>query len=278
MEVSTEQEIINTDQDWRLGKAPARGHIKMLNFADYVKADVPVPEKTNFWKKRAAFPLRSYGNNSFGCCTKASQAILATKMERIEFRRTINITDDEIIRNYLAMTSRLYGGGDTGAYELDALNEWRNPDRTFRDDKGHPLTIDAYTRINQNNSDDIKRAIFLSGAHGIKVCFNLPVAWSRTTTWDVPDGVIPMGPWQPGSWGGHSMTSASDYDKDWIYLDHTWGVPAGRISWKAFAIYCDEAYSVIDSVASWKKRLDKKQINIPAIIGDVNAVSDVKIK
>jgi hypothetical protein len=44
------------------------------------------------------------------------------RFERIERRRTINLDDQEVIDKYLAMTSRLYGGGDTGAYEEDALS------------------------------------------------------------------------------------------------------------------------------------------------------------
>jgi hypothetical protein len=279
MQTSFEETTPEIKDETRLGKAPARSHPLMLSFSDYSKAGVVVvPPKTSFWKKRAPFPIRSYGNTAYGCCTKASQAILATKMERIEFRRTITITDEEIVNNYLRMTSRLYGGGDSGAYEMDALNEWRNPDLTFRDTKGHPLTIDAYTRVNQVNIDEVKRAIFLGGAHGIKVCFNLPIAWARTYDWDIPIAQAPIGAYLPGTWGGHSMCSALDYDENYLYLDHTWNVPGGRISWRAFSIYCDEAYSVIDSVAIWKNRLTKKEMNIPALIGDVNAISDVKIK
>jgi hypothetical protein len=276
MLIATENE--QPVSNWRLGKAPARGHMNMLNFADYLKAEIKVPEKTTFWKKRAPFPIRNYGNLEWGCCTKASQAILATKMERIEYRRTIKINNQEIIDNYLKMTARLYGGGDTGAYEMDALNEWRNPDRSFRDDQGHPMTIDAYTRINQSNIDEVKKAIYLSAAKGIKVCFNLPAAWVNETVWDMPVGVPLIGKYMPGSWGGHSMTSASDYDKDWLYLDHTWQIPTGRISWRAFAIYCDEAYSVVDSVGSWRKRLTPNELDLRKMVGDVNSISDVKIK
>jgi hypothetical protein len=278
MQVTTEATPLNEGEDKRLGKAPAKSHPKMLSFSDYVKADVPVPERTRFWRDRAPFPIRHFGNTQYGDCTKASQALFAMRMERIEYRKTISIADDEIVNNYLAMTARLYNGGDTGAYELDALNEWRNPDLTFRDTHGRPMTIDAYTSINHRNIQEIKKAIHFSASHGIKICFNLPYAWIRTLDWDIPEGQAPIGEYMPGSWGGHSMCAARDYDKNYLYLDHTWNAPAGRISWRALSIYCDEAYSIVDSAAAWRKRLPKKEMNMAALISDVNSVSDIKIK
>jgi hypothetical protein len=272
--VHYEQEV----EGKRIGKAPAKSHPLMLNFSNYAKADIIIPEKTSFWKNRTAFPIRHYGNTMYGDCTKASQAILATRMERIESRITIMITDEEIINNYLAMSQRLYGGGDNGAYEIDALSEWRKKDLTFRDVKGNPLTIDAFTRVNHGSIAEVKKAIFLGGAHGIKVCFNLPAAWQRTLTWDIPVGQQPVGIYLPGTWGGHSMAAVRDYDKDWLYLDHTWNTPAGKISWRAFSIYCDEAYSVVDSISAWRKRLSNKEMNISKLVSDVNVVSSTKIK
>jgi len=271
------ENIPDTESAKRLGKAPARSHPKMLAFSDYAKANIVVPEKTTFWKKRKGFTIRTYGNDEFGCCTKASQAVMATKMERIECRKTINITDKEITDNYLKMTARLYGGGDTGAYELDALNEWRNPDLTFRDTKGHPLTIDAYTKINHSNIAEVKTAVYMSGSHGIKVGFSLPAAFQGMDYWTINETQQPIGKYLPGSWGGHSMTAILDYDKDYLYLDHTWGIPPGKISWLAFSIYCDEAYSIVDSADAWKKRLGKK-MNVSKLISDVNNVSELKIK
>lgn len=281
MQVSYEEEsFIVTDKKKRLGKSPAKSHPLMLSFSDYTTDKIP-PPSTNFWHKKTSFEPRTYGNTEYGDCTRASQAVFITHMERLESRRTIKITDDEVIKRYMDMTSRLYGGGDTGGFELDALNEWRNPDLTIRDVKGHPYTIDAYTRINQANIEEVKRAIYFSGSHGIKACFSLPLAFQENTdVWDIPEGQQPIGEYLAGSWGGHSTCSARDFDKDWLYFNHTWGVPDGKISWRAFSIYCDEAYSVIDSVDSWRKKIAAAKISfdLPKLISDVNNVSPIKIK
>jgi hypothetical protein len=261
--------------DRRLGKAPAKAGPRALLFANYV-APIVIPKATEFWHKRTKFPLESYGNKEYGCCTIASQALFTMKMERLEQRRTIDIADEEVIRVYLAMTARLYGGGDSGAFEEDALDNWRKPDLSFRDSKGRPYTIDAYTKINHTNIMEIKKAIYTSGGHGIKLCFNLPWAWSSTYRWDAPDNGILTGDWVPGSWGGHSMCSAFDYDENGIWVDHTWEVEPGYVTNAGLAAYCDEAHMVIDSVNNWKKK--SSLLDIPSLVSDVNMVSSQKIK
>src|SRR5688500_5959596 len=110
--------------DFRLGRLPLRSNRKALIFTDFLKADTPEPpKKTNFWPKRTPFQNRTFGNTSYGSCTRSKQAIAALRMERLEQRRTIEITDQEVIRVYTEMSDRLYGGGDNGAYEVDALDE-----------------------------------------------------------------------------------------------------------------------------------------------------------
>jgi hypothetical protein len=42
--------------------------------------------------------------------------------------------------------------------------------------------------VNQANIEELKKALFLAGAHGMKICFNLPWAWSQTLEWDIPEG------------------------------------------------------------------------------------------
>src|SRR5688500_6730710 len=111
----------------RLGRLPMKSTRRALMFNDFVKF-LKVPRSQTYWRSRKPIPLRSYGNLRHGCCTVAKQAVAATRMERLEQQRTIHVTDEEVLRVYYAMTTALYGGGDTGAYEDDALNRWRNPD------------------------------------------------------------------------------------------------------------------------------------------------------
>jgi hypothetical protein len=197
------------------------------------------------------------------------------------------ISTDEVLRVYYQMTADLYGGGDTGAYETDALSRWRKPDLTFKDTNGRPHTIDAFLKINHTDANEVKRAIALSGVHGIKACFSLPWAWATvdvTAVWDIPsDKHALIGDWMPNSWGGHS-TFVTDYDSFGPRIAHTW-YDGGReihyglqkVSWRGFLAYCDEIYIVIDSVNSWKRQglLDNKTAG--AIVEAVNSVSDQKI-
>jgi len=260
----------------RLGRLPRKSSRKALLFSDFFKVMV-VPPATNFWTKRRALPLRSFGNTDYGDCTRAKQAMAQMRFERLEQRSTINVTDAEVIRVYLEMTQRLYGGGDTGAYEEDALNEWRRPETTFKDVKSRPYTIDAFVALNTAKQDELRSGIALSGAHGIAVCFNLPAAWAPLgagETWALPPGQSLTGNWMPGSWGGHSMW-ALDYTQRGMMVDGTWKDGPRLVTWDAVAAYCDEAHMVIDSVDAWRKKVAKSTVGHLDLDRVVDAVNDV---
>lgn len=264
----------------RLGRLPAKASRKALMFSDFVTY-ISLPKATNHWTNRTPIPLRSFGNLQYGDCTRAKQAVAIERMERLEQKRTVTITDAEVIRVYTDMSNRLYGGGDNGAYETDALDEWRRPETTIRDVSGHPYTIDAYLRLNSFNHQEIRAGIALSGARGIAVCLNLPLAWSSVVdggTWDIPEGRQPIGEYLPGSWGGHSMWTC-DYDDIGLVLDGTWNDGQRHLTWRAAAIYLDEAHMVIDSVDAWRKMAAVRDhlVNLDRVVEAVNDVSSHKI-
>ena len=266
-----------------LGRLPAKTTRKALFMSEFVKSTAPDPPKrTNFWKRRTPFPTRSFGNLDWGNCTRAKQAIASMRMERLEVRRTPQIEDEEVIRVYREMVRRLYDTDeDMGAYEDDALNEWRNPEHTFRDAQGRPLTIDAYVKLNAADHYELKQAIAASGAHGIAVCFNLPLGLSTVDPprpWDVPDGQPLVGRWKPGTWGGHSMW-CRDYDEDGIWVAHTWELVDQLVTWDAVAAYMDEAHLVIDSMNYWRKNKPEasKFLKLADVRDAVNAVSSIRI-
>lgn len=265
----------------RLGRLPSKSSRKALMFSDFAKF-LKLPASQTYWSSKKPIPQRSYGNTEHGCCTRAKQAVAQTRMERLEQKKTITITDDEVIRVYYEMTERLYGGGDTGAYETDALDCWRNPEQTFRDNDGHQYTIDAYLRLNPANLDEVKAALALSGAKGIAFCMNLPAAFADIRPpkpWAIPEGQALIGKWMPGSWGGHSL-NANGYTKEGVITDHTWDMANQIITWDAWATYCDEAHVVIDSLNAWKKRLKGSpvaKLNLADVRDAVNAVSSVRI-
>lgn len=265
----------------RLGRLPTKSDTRALLFNRYADLPKTLPKATNFWRRRAPFTPRSFGNLLYGSCTRSKQAIAARRFERLEVRRTPTISDDEIVRVYVEMSNRLYGGGDNGAYETDALNEWRNPETTFRDTQGRALTIDAYVRLNPYDHEEIKTALWASEGHGLAFCINLPWAFSRIRPphdWAVPAGQLMVGEWMPGSWGGHSMW-LYDYDEIGLLFDHTWELEPQRITWDAASKYIDEVHLVIDSLDYWRKQKAraKKWLDLAKITTDVNKVSSLKI-
>lgn len=271
---------VSANKQVRLGRKPLKSTMRALLFTDFFNF-VVIPKSQTYWKNKQPLPHRSFGNLIYGDCTRAKQAVAAERMERLEQRRLVNITDDEVIRVYKSMSDRLYGGGDNGAYEDDALNEWRNPDLTFKDTDGHPYTIDAYLRIDAKNQDQIRAGLALAGAKGIAICINLPMAFSSVNppaVWDVPEGQALTGPWEPGSWGGHSMW-ANGYDPDHLIVDSTWEMDNHVMTWRAVAAYVDECHLVIDSVDAWRKRAPKvaERGSLGHVIDAVNAVSSIKI-
>lgn len=266
----------------RLGRIAPKASKNALMFSDFVKY-LDVPKKTNFWARRTPIPLRTFGNDQVGDCTRAKQAVAAMRMERLEQKKTIDITDEEVMRVYKEMCIRVYGSdADEGAYEEDALDCWRRQEYTFKDVKGNPYTIDAYLRIDPKNQTQVKAGLALSGAKGIAVCFNLPEAFSSIEppdVWDIPEGQPLTGEWQPGSWGGHSMW-VHDYNEVGVEVDHTWGLKPQRVSWAAVAAYMDEAHLVIDSVNAWRKATkgnDAARLDMNKVVEAVNDVSSVKV-
>lgn len=264
-----------------LGTIAIKSDPRALMFAHYLGATGSPPRSSNFWRKRAAFAQGDWGNRDFGDCTIASQVVMFRYFERIERRRSIEVATAETLRVYFDMTERLYGGGDTGAYEDDALSQSRSPETCLHDLQGHPLLIDAFTQVDSRDLDLIRWAIALAPGHCVKVCFDLPLAFSRLPSpavWDIPVGQPLIGDWRPNSWGGHSMTAFA-YDAEGMWWFPTWDEPAQLITWRAVAAYCSLVHSPIDSVDAWRKRpAVKKNFDIEAVVKQVNKVSRTKIK
>jgi hypothetical protein len=268
----------------RLGRIAALARPTSLMFRAFAPAlSKPPPARTAFWRRRAPFPNRTFGNDDYGDCTFASQANMFRRFERLERGRTIDIHDQEVVDKYLACTSRLYGGGDTGAYEEDALSCSRSEDTCLRDAQGHPLLIDAYVKVDPHDVNAMKWAVAGAAGHGIKVCLALPNAFQQLdppAAWDIPANQLPKGQWEPNSWGGHSMF-AVDYDERGITLERTWmGGDLQLITWRAWLIFGDEAHVVIDSVDAWRKKSIVKSggLDLAGIVKAVNKVSRTKIK
>lgn len=265
-----------------LGRMPHKGDERAIRHAAMFRTAAKVADVLRPFRPKRAYPREAYNNDIEGNCTRASQAIAAVRLELLEQRRRISFDNAEITRAYREMTMRLYGGGDTGGYETDALSEWRRPELTFKDTKGRPHTIDAYTAVTAEDLHEVKSALTHSAGRILKVCANMPLGWRGKDVWEAPLRREDFtGPWMPGSWGGHSMTIAANdrgviYDGDGVYIQ-TWDDAPRLVTWAAFAAYFDEAHVVVDSINSWKKRLGRAFDSV-RLVREVNKVSSHQIE
>jgi len=270
-----------------LGRIAPKATPKALHLRQFLEMEnLSPPKATNFWRKRAPFKPGSWGNRVEGCCTIAKQVNMFRRFERLELRQTVSVDPNEVHRVYREMTSELYGGGDTGAYETDALDRSRRPEKCLHTPSGHPLLIDAYVRVDAWDQVAVRSAMSTAAGKGLAVCLNLPAAWAsspETGVWDLPSGTSATGRYEPGSWGGHSMWTF-DYDEVGPWLDHTWDRPSQQITWGAAAVYMDECHLVVDSVDEWRQKKkaepasDLGYLDLDLLVEAVNDVSSQKIK
>jgi hypothetical protein len=178
-----------------------------------------------------------FANDRYGDCTCASQGHRVVAMENSSGQREIQLTDEDILRAYSAVTgfNPKDPSTDNGAYELDVLNYMRKTGMGRQKD-GTPHTIGAFVAVDWKDHAEVRDAHYVFG--GLKVCAGLPISAQHQDVWDVTTG--PDAAW--GSWGGHSMYSPGYTDKGLI--DFTWGREK-LLTWAWIDEYVDEMYAVI---------------------------------
>jgi hypothetical protein len=242
----------------RLGKREAVEDPNTMALGDFIDSDIYVPSKHNFDKRRAAFPLDSWGNDAWGNCVKVGQANQTVRFERIEGRRTVKISAEDVIEEYKAESLRQFGAapekpGDTnddGLVLLTSLRNWRKTGWTLLKRPDRQYKIAAFGCLDADNPVQMKQAIYL--LHGIQIGFELP----KTAKGQIRSGT----PWEfvpntadnrPRSWGGH-LVYAKAYDENFIEV-LTWGKKQ-LVSWDFMARYADEVYATVDTWDEWRTR------------------------
>ncbi len=242
--------------DFILGKKEYEHDERTLMLARYVLPEVHVPDKWDFDVGRHGIPLRMWGNDGYGDCVIAGQANHLLRLERIEQRATVPLSDDDVLARYKALTGCQRPGDalDTGLYVIDAMKNWRNsgwhlPPARRRAD--HTYKIHAYGELDPGDPAQLRMASYLF--HGIHLGFSLPlVARSMTDggVWDYYKGET--GPqWRPGSWGGHLVYSKA-FDLTGLEI-LTWGKKI-RVTDSFVEHYCDEAWALVDDLDKWRAR------------------------
>lgn len=230
----------------KLGKAPVKKDRRNFLFAALVKAPPRLPAEYDFDLKHHGVPTPMFGNDKFGDCVMAGRAHQTLRFELVEQRRLIQISDSQVLREYLKET----GGSDTGLVVLDSLNEWRKRGWICGSNGGRRCyKIRAFTQLSPTSRQQIRQAIYLDV--GVGFGLNLPSAaqdqFAAGKPWDAVaghDGV-------PGSWGGHYVYVPGYTRQGPVCV--TWGRKQ-QMTWAFVTKYCDEAYAIIDAVDTAKKR------------------------
>lgn len=253
----------------RLGKREYHFDERTARMAVFLAPVDPVPEEYDHDKRRAPFPVSSFGNDAYGNCVIVGRCQQTLRVERIERRNTPNILTSHVVEEYKAECVRQFGQApqhpgdqyDNGLYVLEAIKDWRNEGwmvlPTKRSKKARQQAIAAYGELDTNDRQQLRAAIFT--LHGIQMGLWLPETaskqWRLGHSWDVVPGDAPDT--RPGSWGGH-LVYAKAYDKYGIYC-LTWGREVYMTN--AFVErYCDEAWAVVDNLERADRALDVQKL------------------
>ena len=226
---------------YKFGKKPAVHDPRTLKFAAYLKPSLPpapdayssldrIATNLNLPDATPLFPLD--GNDTKGDCTICGAAHLVTN-----WRGLIGLNyvppENDVVTKYFEMT----GGEDSGLVLLDVLKYWRKYG-LFGD------TIGGFVKVDHNNIEHIKLAIYLFG--GVYTGFIV----QQNAIQDFENGI----PWTAGppdpEGGGHCISGMAY--RNGLFRFATWG--AFQDADESFLKSCvDEMYAVIPPEASSEK-------------------------
>jgi hypothetical protein len=249
----------------RLGKKEYQHDDRTLFMARYVLPDVRVPSNYDFDVHRSPVPLRVWGNDEWGNCVIAGEANHLLRMERVEQRRTLPVTDQDVIDRYKMLTGSQSPGDDKdeGLVILNAMQNWKNSGWTVQN---RNYKIAAYGELEPADRDQLRMASYV--LHGIHLGFWLPLAarqMTRERVWHYEGQTGPE--WQPGSWGGHLVYSKAFTEDGYEIL--TWGSKV-KVTNEFVAKYADEAWAVVDNLDSWKI---KQTIDVAKLTESLSQIS-----
>lgn len=242
----------------RLGKQDYKFDQKTLKLGLVISPTVAFPHSYNLDKGRNPFPLSPWGNLDWGDCVKAAEANQVLRLERLEQRRTLPVTEQVVVDAYKAQTGAQTPGdsNDNGLVMLDNNRLWRT--QGFQVGK-RAYKIAAFGELEPADHDQLRAACFL--LHGIQFGISLPLsarAQTKALKWDVIPGNGPDT--RPGSWGGHAVYSKR-YDENGFEV-LTWGKKVYMTN-DFINRYCDEVWAVVDDFDAWMKR---PEIDIASVI------------
>lgn len=247
----------------RLGKQEHKYDVRTLMLSHFTLPEIHVPERFDFDKGKMPIPLQPWGNNRYGDCVIAGEANHVLRLERIEQRRTVPVTNEIVIDRYRQLTGCQTAGdaNDTGLVVLDAMRDWRNNGFPI---KARNYKIAAYGELDPHDGRQLRMASY--ALHGVHFGLWLPEATQNMgSVWDYQGQTGEA--WKPGSWGGHLVYSKAFDHNGFEIL--TWGEKVHMTN--AFVNrYCDEAWAVVDNLDSWRV---KQTLDVAALMEALRQVS-----
>lgn len=239
----------------RLGKEAYEHDARTLMLSSFVLPEIHVPVKHDFDKGRRPIPIRMMGNDVWGNCVVVGEANHVLRLERVEQRRTIKLTDADVINRYKSMTGAQSpnDANDSGLVVLQAMRNWKNEgfkigNRTY--------SISAYGELEPHDQKQLRMACYVF--HGVHFGFWLPSAAQHMgKVWDYNGQTGPE--WKPGSWGGH-LVYGKAFDQESFEVI-TWGEKV-KVTNAFIERYCDEAWAAVDNFDSWRT---KQTVDVAAL-------------
>jgi len=242
-------------ENFRLGKQEAKEDERTLRMANFLSVPPSgIPATYDFERGRSNFPTHTWGNDEWGDCVVAGRANQQQRLQRIESRLTIPLTDQMVVDTYKRMTGAQNPGdqNDVGLVVLDALKDWRAGWYVPVWKKGRTYSIDAFGALDPKDGYELRAAAYL--LTGIQFGLWLPITAyhqiSKGQAWDVTSTT---GDGEPGSWGGH-LVYTCHYDSGGWYV-WTWGQKQYATD-KFIQTYADEAYAVVQTNETHSRYLD----------------------
>ena len=231
------------------GKTPAKQDDRDLKLADVMLTEDRLPEEYDFDDQHKEIPLPppTYQNPPLNNCVIAGRAHQTLRFELAEQKVLINITDEDVEREFTKQTS----GGRTDIEVRPSLDLWRT--RGW-EAAGQHFKIKAFSKIDPINPEEIKRMIYIK--LGVGLGFDLPESAIKQFNDGQPWEVTP----DKAANHGHYVY-VPGYTKDGPVCV-TWGRKQ-QMSWAFVDKYCDEAWVIIDDIDTPEKKrnLDEKKID-----------------
>jgi len=237
----------------RLGKLAPEFDERTIQFSNYLDSTFHAPTKFDFDKGRAPIPTGDWGSNKFSCDVISAQANQLLRLGRIDQRRTIPLTNNDVIRRYKRISGSEKAGdaNDIGITVLSAMKDWKRGWKIR--DKLYSLAM--YGEIEPRERELIRTCIYVF--RGVHFGLWLPIAARDLgDRWDY-NGENGEG-WKPGGLGG-ALAYCKAYSPTGYEL-LLWGRKIA-VSNSFVEKFCDECWIAVEYLDWWAQQvLDMRKL------------------